>query len=213
MCDGFFVALAVDDRGARLVVLLLGDPPLLAGGERGEDDAADPHGRYLRSGRAMILTFMEAGASAVSSLQKRVYDLLRAFRERPAALGFRKSLVGSPQSSNRLHASRIAQKPQNSQNRAVEGLESVRRPRAPGSRHFTPPCRCRPSRRTPEVRRASRLQCYAPRLVRSREAPAWWRSTTGRWPRARSSRTARSVRPCGGWSASDRSFSHMAPQW
>ena len=92
-----------DDRVARLVVLLLGDPPLLAGGERGEDDAADPHGRYLRSGRAMILTFMEAGASAVSSLQKRVYDLLRAFRERPAALGFRKSLVGSPQSSNRLH--------------------------------------------------------------------------------------------------------------
>ena len=130
-----------DDRVARLVVLLLGDPPLLAGGERGEDDAVRV---YLRSGGAMILTFMEAGASAVSSLQKRVYDLLRAFRERPAALGFRKSLVGSPQSSNRLHASRIAQKPQNSQNRAVEGLESVRRPRAPGSRHFTPPAGAAP---------------------------------------------------------------------
>jgi len=83
----------------------------------------------------MILTFMEAGASAVSSLEKRFYDLLRAFRERPAALGFRKSLVGSPQSSNRLYASRIAQKPQNSQNRAAEGLESVRRPRGAGSRH------------------------------------------------------------------------------
>ena len=122
-----------------VVLLLLGDPPLLAGGERGEDDAADPHGRYLRSGGAMILTFMEAGASAVSSLEKRFYDLLRAFRERPAALGFRKSLVGSPQSSNRLYASRIAQKPQNSQNRAAEGLESVRRPRAAGSRHQTPP--------------------------------------------------------------------------
>ena len=129
----------MDAAGARLVLLLLGDPPLLAGGERGEDDAADPHGRYLRSGGAMILTFMEAGASAVSSLEKRFYDLLRAFRERPAALGFRKSLVGSPQSSNRLHASRIAQKPQNSQNRAAEGLESVRRPRAAGSRHHPPP--------------------------------------------------------------------------
>ena len=89
----------------------------------------------------MILTFMEAGASAVSSLAKRFYDLLRAFRERPAALGFRKSLVGSPQSSNRLYASRIAQKPQNSQNRAAEGLESVRRPRelAVGT---NPPLRC-----------------------------------------------------------------------
>ena len=120
----------------------------------------------------MILTFMEAGASAVSSLEKRFYDLLRAFRERPAALGFRKSLVGSPQSSNRLYASRIAQKPQNSQNRAAEGLESVRRPRAAGSRHL-PPLRCQSLGPTPEVRRASRLQCYAPRLVRSREAPAW----------------------------------------
>ena len=35
-------ALAVDDRGPRLVVLLLGDPHLLEGGERREDGAADP---------------------------------------------------------------------------------------------------------------------------------------------------------------------------
>ncbi|KAH9249739.1 hypothetical protein BASA81_012535 [Batrachochytrium salamandrivorans] len=35
-------ALAVDDAGAGLVVLLLGDPHLLEGGERGEDGAADP---------------------------------------------------------------------------------------------------------------------------------------------------------------------------
>ena len=35
-------ALAVDDRGARLVVLLLGDPHLLEGGERREDGTVDP---------------------------------------------------------------------------------------------------------------------------------------------------------------------------
>ena len=35
-------ALAVDDRGTALVVLLLGDPHLLEGGERGQDGAADP---------------------------------------------------------------------------------------------------------------------------------------------------------------------------
>mmetsp|Transcript_18235 Transcript_18235/g.38606 ORF Transcript_18235/g.38606 Transcript_18235/m.38606 type:complete len:244 (-) Transcript_18235:525-1256(-) len=35
-------ALAVDDRRARFVILLLGDPHLLEGGERGEDRAADP---------------------------------------------------------------------------------------------------------------------------------------------------------------------------
>merc|ERR1719487_3206977 len=36
-------ALAVHDGGPRLVVLLLGDPHLLEGGERREDGAADPH--------------------------------------------------------------------------------------------------------------------------------------------------------------------------
>merc|ERR1712122_186285 len=37
-------ALAVDDGGAALVVLLLGDPHLLEGGEGGEDGATDPYG-------------------------------------------------------------------------------------------------------------------------------------------------------------------------
>mmetsp|Transcript_16069 Transcript_16069/g.22656 ORF Transcript_16069/g.22656 Transcript_16069/m.22656 type:complete len:387 (-) Transcript_16069:93-1253(-) len=37
-------ALAVDDRWARLVVLLLGDPHLLEGGERCKDRSADPDG-------------------------------------------------------------------------------------------------------------------------------------------------------------------------
>ena len=37
-------ALAVHDAGAGLVVLLLGDPHLLEGGEGGEDGAADPDG-------------------------------------------------------------------------------------------------------------------------------------------------------------------------
>merc|ERR1712086_525963 len=37
-------ALAVDDLGSRLVVLLLGDPHLLEGGEGSEDGAADPDG-------------------------------------------------------------------------------------------------------------------------------------------------------------------------
>lgn len=37
-------ALAVDDGGAGLVVLLLADPHLLEGGEGGEDGAADPDG-------------------------------------------------------------------------------------------------------------------------------------------------------------------------
>merc|ERR1712083_1294951 len=37
-------ALAVNDAGARLIVLLLGDPHLLEGGQRGEDRAADPDG-------------------------------------------------------------------------------------------------------------------------------------------------------------------------
>merc|ERR1712121_225731 len=35
-------ALAVDNGGAALVILLLGDPHLLEGGQRGEDGASDP---------------------------------------------------------------------------------------------------------------------------------------------------------------------------
>merc|ERR1712001_359949 len=37
-------ALAVDDGGAALVVLLLGDPHLLEGGEGSQDGASDPDG-------------------------------------------------------------------------------------------------------------------------------------------------------------------------
>merc|ERR1712025_1048251 len=37
-------ALAVDDSGAALVVLLLGDPHLLEGGEGGQDGSSDPDG-------------------------------------------------------------------------------------------------------------------------------------------------------------------------
>merc|ERR1711972_666557 len=40
----FLEAFAVNDGGARLVVLLLGDPHLLEGGEGGKDGAADPDG-------------------------------------------------------------------------------------------------------------------------------------------------------------------------
>merc|ERR1712239_56275 len=37
-------ALAVDDGGAALVILLLGDPHLLEGGQRGQDGTSDPDG-------------------------------------------------------------------------------------------------------------------------------------------------------------------------
>merc|ERR1711994_603756 len=37
-------ALAVDDGGAALVVLLLGDPHLLEGGKGGQDGSSDPDG-------------------------------------------------------------------------------------------------------------------------------------------------------------------------
>merc|ERR1712045_37672 len=37
-------ALAVDDGGAALVVLLLGDPHLLEGGQGGQDGSSDPGG-------------------------------------------------------------------------------------------------------------------------------------------------------------------------
>ena len=44
-------ALAVDDAGTGLVVLLLADPHLLEGGEGSQDGAADPDGVFtLRRG-------------------------------------------------------------------------------------------------------------------------------------------------------------------
>ena len=46
----YLEALAVDDCRARLVVLLLGDPHLLEGGQGGKDGPADPH-RVLTLGR------------------------------------------------------------------------------------------------------------------------------------------------------------------
>lgn len=43
-CSWYLEALAVDDGGARLVILGLGDPHLLEGGEGGEDGTTDPDG-------------------------------------------------------------------------------------------------------------------------------------------------------------------------
>merc|ERR1711931_529412 len=59
-------ALAVNDTGAGLVELLLGDPHLLEGGEGSQDGASDPDG-VLPLGGAMILIFMVEGAKAVIS--------------------------------------------------------------------------------------------------------------------------------------------------
>ena len=44
-------AFAVDDGGAGLVVLLLADPHLLEGGQRGQDGAANPHRVLALRGR------------------------------------------------------------------------------------------------------------------------------------------------------------------
>ena len=55
-------AFAVDDGGARLVVLLLADPHLLEGGQRGQDGASDPH-RVLALGRSDNLEKQERGFS------------------------------------------------------------------------------------------------------------------------------------------------------
>merc|ERR1719150_612803 len=42
--SNYLEALAVDNGGAALVVLLLGDPHLLEGGEGGQDGSSDPDG-------------------------------------------------------------------------------------------------------------------------------------------------------------------------
>ena len=44
-------AFAVDNGGARLVILLLADPHLLEGGQRGQDGAANPHRVLALRGR------------------------------------------------------------------------------------------------------------------------------------------------------------------
>ena len=46
MLLGDLEALPVDDGGACLIVLLLADPHLLEGGQRGQDGAADPDGVF-----------------------------------------------------------------------------------------------------------------------------------------------------------------------
>lgn len=43
---GDLEALPVDDGGAGLIVLLLTDPHLLEGGQRGQDGATDPNGIF-----------------------------------------------------------------------------------------------------------------------------------------------------------------------
>merc|ERR1719362_1767228 len=54
-------ALAVDDGGAALVVLLLRDPHLLEGGEGGQDGSSDPDG-VLSLGRSDDLDFDGGGS-------------------------------------------------------------------------------------------------------------------------------------------------------
>ena len=56
----------MNNGGTRLVILLLGDPHLLEGGERGQDGTTDPD-RVLALRGAMILIFMVEGARAVNS--------------------------------------------------------------------------------------------------------------------------------------------------
>jgi len=54
-------ALPVDDRRARLVILLLADPHLLEGGQRGQDRPADPDG-VLALGGSDDLNLHRAGS-------------------------------------------------------------------------------------------------------------------------------------------------------
>ncbi|GMR50477.1 hypothetical protein PMAYCL1PPCAC_20672, partial [Pristionchus mayeri] len=66
-------ALAVDDGGAGLVVLGLGDPHLLEGGERSEDGASDPDG-VLALGRSDDLDLHGAGGEGGDLLLHSVGD-------------------------------------------------------------------------------------------------------------------------------------------
>merc|ERR1712002_686535 len=59
-------ALAVDNGWATLIILLLGDPHLLEGGEGSKDGASDPD-RVFPLWGAMILILMVDGARAVIS--------------------------------------------------------------------------------------------------------------------------------------------------
>ncbi len=66
-------ALAVNDGRARLVVLLLADPHLLEGGQRGEDGAADPDG-VLALGRGDDLDLHGRGSQSRDLLLHAVGD-------------------------------------------------------------------------------------------------------------------------------------------
>merc|ERR1711939_948313 len=65
-CTAHLEALAVDDGWAALIVLLLGDPHLLEGGQGGEDGATDPYG-VLPLGRSNDLD-LDGGGSEGSDL-------------------------------------------------------------------------------------------------------------------------------------------------
>merc|ERR1719411_2203974 len=69
----FLEALPVDDGGARLVVLLLGDPHLLEGGEGGQDGSSDPDG-VLPLGRSDDLDLHCAGCEGGDLLLHPVSD-------------------------------------------------------------------------------------------------------------------------------------------
>lgn len=66
-------ALSVDDRGSRLVVLLLRDPHLLEGRERGEDGTTDPY-RVLSLGRGDDLDLHGGGSEGGELLLHSVGD-------------------------------------------------------------------------------------------------------------------------------------------
>merc|ERR1711931_425295 len=69
----FLEALAVDDSGARLVELLLGDPHLLEGGKGSQDGASDPDG-VLSLGRSDDLDLHGGGSQGGDLLLHTIGD-------------------------------------------------------------------------------------------------------------------------------------------
>lgn len=66
-------ALAVNDRRTALVVLLLGDPHLLEGGQRGQDGTTNPH-RVFTLGRSNDLDLHRRGSKGRDFLLHTVGD-------------------------------------------------------------------------------------------------------------------------------------------